>query len=96
MDTRVFLSEDIFEICETSCMSIRSVRGPKIMVPLKDLSQKPPPPLPTSLYSRRCTRSVESFVLKNTSIMQKILMCIKALPIPNQENATGVIEFTEI
>lgn len=94
MDTRVFLPEDIFEICETSCMSIRSVRGPKIMVPLKDLSQKPPPPPPTSLYSRRCTRSVESFVLKNTSSHAEI--CIKALPIPNQENATGVIEFTEI
>lgn len=93
MDTRVFLPEHIFEICETSFMSIKSVRGPKIMVPLKNLSQKPPPP-PTSLYSRRCSRSVESFVLKNTSSHAE--MCIKALPTPNQENAIRVIDFTVI
>lgn len=96
MDTRVFLPEHIFEICETSCMSIKSVRGPKIMVPLKDLSQKPPPP-----SQQHCTHGgalVPSnlLCLKILQVMQKILMCIKALPIPNQENATGVIEFTEI
>lgn len=93
MDTRVFLPEHIFEICETSCMSIKSVRGPKIMVPLKDLSQKPPPP-----SQQHCTHGgalVPSnlLCLKILQVMQK---CASKPPIPNQENATGVIEFTEI